>query len=90
MMQDKMSMLKGMPMPKKKKPVGAPLPGMEEEGGEEEGPESEVEINLGDLGGEEGGEEGGEAGLEESPSPMLAEASDDELLAEMKKRGLKG
>lgn len=87
MMQEKMSMLKGMPMPKKKKPAGAPLPGMEEEGMEEEAPESEVEINLGDLGGESEGE--GEASMEESPSPMLAEASDDELLAEMKKRGLK-
>ncbi len=87
MMQEKGSMLKGMPMPKKKKPAGAPLPGMEEEGMENEAPESEVEINLGDLGGEGEGE--GEAGMEESPSPMLAEASDDELLAELKKRGLK-
>lgn len=83
-MQEKGSMLKGMPMPKKKKPAGAPLPGMEEEGMEEEGPESEVEINLGELGGEEGGEEG----MEETPS-LLADASDDELLEEIKKRGLK-
>jgi len=83
-MQEKGSMLKGMPMPKKKKP-GAPLPGMEEEGMEEEGPESEVEINLGDLG---GAPEGEEAGLEEAPSP-LADASDEELLEELKKRGLK-
>lgn len=86
MMQEKGSMLKGMPMPKKKKPAGAPLPGMEEEGMESEAPESEVEINLGDLGGEE---EGAEAGVQEAPSPMLAEASDDELLEELKKRGLK-
>lgn len=84
-MQEKGSMLKGMPMPKKKKPAGAPLPGMEEEGMEEEAPESEVEINLGELGGEEGGEEG----VEEQPSVMLADASDDELLEELKKRGLK-
>lgn len=80
-----MNMLKGMPMPKKKKPGQPPLPGMEEEGGSEgEAPESEVEINLGDLGGE--GE--GEAGMEEGPSP-LADASDEDLLAEIKKRGLK-
>ena len=71
-------------MPKKKKPAGAPLPGMEEEGMEEEAPESEVEINLGDL----GGEAEGEAGMEEGPSP-LADASDEDLLAEIKKRGLK-
>lgn len=79
-----MSMLKGMGMPKKKKPGQAPLPGMEEEGAEGEAPESEVEINLGDL----GGEEEGEAGMEEAPS-MLADASDEELLEEIKKRGLK-
>lgn len=79
-----MSMLKGMGMPKKKKPAEAPMPGMEEEGVEGEAPESEVEINLGDL----GGEEEGEAGMEEAPS-MLADASDEELLEEIKKRGLK-
>jgi len=84
MMQDKASMLKGMPMPKKKKPAGAPLPGMEEEGIEGEAPESEVEINLGDLGGEAEGE-----GVEEAPAINLADASDDELLEELKKRGLK-
>lgn len=77
-----MNMLKGMPMPKKKKPAEAPMHGMEEDGSEGEPGESEVEINLGDLGGEE------EKGMEESPSP-LADASDDELLAEVKKRGLK-
>ena len=79
-----MSMLKGMGMPKKKKPSEAPMPGMEEEGAESEAPESEVEINLGDL----GGEAEGEAGMEEAPS-MLADASDEELLEEIKKRGLK-
>ena len=79
-----MSMLKGMGMPKKKKPAEAPMPGMEEEGAEGEAPESEVEINLGDL----GGETEGEAGMEEGPSP-LADASDEDLLAEIKKRGLK-
>ncbi|NBO27582.1 MAG: hypothetical protein EBU96_12495 [Actinobacteria bacterium] len=79
-----MSMLKGMGMPKKKKPSEAPMPGMEEDGAEGEAPESEVEINLGDL----GGEAEGEAGMEEGPSP-LADASDEDLLAEVKKRGLK-
>ncbi len=79
-----MSMLKGMGMPKKKKPAEAPMPGMEAEGAEGEAPESEVEINLGDL----GGEAEGEAGMEEAPS-MLADASDEELLEEIKKRGLK-
>lgn len=88
MMQEKVKgMLKGMSMPKKKKPAGAPLPGMEDGEGEGEGesPESEVEINVGELGAEGEGEEG----MMGEESSALTEVSDEELLAELKKRGMK-
>lgn len=90
MMQEKVKgMLKGMSMPKKKKPGEAPLPGMEDGEGEGEGeaPESEVEINVGELGAEGEGE--GEEGMMAEESSALAEVSDEELLAELKKRGMK-
>jgi len=82
-MQEKVKgMLKGMSMPKKKKMEEMPE-GMvegEEEGEEGEGPE--VELSLEGLGGE--GEEGA---MEQEPS-ILADVSDEELMAEIKKRGI--
>lgn len=85
-MQEKVKgMLKGMSMPKKKKPEAMPegmVEGEESYGpeGEGEGEAPEVEISLEDMGGEsEMSEEGG----------MLAEVSDEDLMAELKKRGIK-
>lgn len=81
-MQEKVKgMLKGMSMPKKKKVPSMPKEMMEEEGMEEE-EAPEAEINLGELGGEEEGE------MPQEPS-ILADISDDELKAELEKRGMK-
>jgi len=83
-MQEKVKgMLKNMSMPKKKKPEEMPegmVEGEESYGPEGEGESPEVEINLEDMGGEsEMPEEGG----------MLAEISDEELMAELEKRGIR-
>lgn len=81
-MQEKVKgMLKGMSMPKKKKVPSMPKEMMEEEGMEEE-EAPEVEINLGELGGEE------EGAMPQEPS-VLADISDEELKAELEKRGMK-
>jgi hypothetical protein len=79
-MQEKVKgMLKGMSMPKKKPEAKMPESMVEgEEEGSEEAPE--VEINLEDMGGEE-------EGMPEESS-ALADVSDEELMAELKKRGL--
>jgi hypothetical protein len=82
MMQEKVKgMLKGMSMPKKKKMEEMPE-GMVE--GEEEGEEGEVELSLEGLSGEGEGEEG----AMEQESSILADVSDEELMAEIKKRGI--
>lgn len=81
-MQEKVKgMLKGMSMPKKKKMEEMPE-GMVEGEEEGEGESPEVELSLEGLGGE--GEEGA---MEQEPS-VLADVSDEELMAELKKRGM--
>ena len=85
-MQEKVKgMLKNMSMPKKKKPEEMPE-GMvegEAEEGESEGPE--LELSLEDMGGEGESEAGAEMPEESS---ALAEISDEDLMAELKKRGI--
>jgi len=85
-MQEKVKgMLKNMSMPKKKKPEEMPE-GMvegEAEEGESEGPE--LELSLEDMGGE--GESAAGTEMPEESS-ALAEISDEDLMAELKKRGL--
>ena len=80
MMQEKVKgMLKSMSMPKKKKSE-MPEDMMEGEEEGEEGEAPEVELSLEDMGGEEGA-------MPQEPS-ALAEVSDEELMAEVKKRGI--
>ena len=81
-MQEKVKgMLKGMSMPKKKKMEEMPEGMVEGEEEGEEGEAPEVELSLEDMGGE---------GEEMAPeSSVLAEVSDEELMAEAKKRGIK-
>lgn len=81
-MQEKVKgMLKGMSMPKKKSAPSMPKEMMEEEGMEEE-EMPETELSLEEMGGEE------EGAMPQEPS-VLADISDDELKAELEKRGMK-
>lgn len=53
-----------------------------------ESPEMEMEMESPEMEGEDMAAEGEDMGMEEASSPELEKLSDDELLAEIKKRGL--